>query len=131
MQFFADILKKLNQANLIQASDLYHLKETEIIDIISQTDYANALNDWRNAKKVKTSQTVPNVYYIKQPAKVRYIDPLCNGARMSTSCQLAKKMISKNLSYDMGSYVYLPDVSLWYNTNYEQTAKYSNLLRYL
>jgi hypothetical protein len=71
------------------------------------------------------------VYYIKQPAKVRYIDPLCNGARMSTSCQLAKKMISKNLSYDMGSYVYLPDVSLWYNTNYEQTAKYSNLLRYL
>ena len=112
MQFFADILKKLSSANLIQISDLYHLKETEIIDIISQTDYANALNDWRNAKKVKTSQTAPNTYYIKQPAKVRYIDPLCNGARMSTSCKLAKKMIDKNLSYDMDSYVYLDNISI-------------------
>ena len=39
MQFLADILKKLNQANLIQISDLYLLKEAEIIDIINQTDY--------------------------------------------------------------------------------------------
>ena len=95
MQFFADILKKLNLANILQISDLYHLKETEIIDVINQTDCANALNGWRNAKKVKTSQTVPNVYYIKQPAKVRYIDPLCNGARMSTSCQFAKRWLIK------------------------------------
>ena len=113
MQFFADILKKLNQSNLIQISDLYHLKETEIIDIINQTDYANALNNWGNAKKVKTAKTAPkDTYCIKQPAKVRYIDPLCNGARMSTSCQLAKKMINKNLSYDMNSYVYLDNISI-------------------
>ena len=113
MQFFADILKKLNSANLIQISDLYHLKETEIIDIINQTDYADALNNWVNAKKVKTSKTAPeDAYYIKQPAKVRYIDPLCNGARISASCELAKQMIDKNLSYNMNSYVYLPDVSL-------------------
>ena len=113
MQFFADILKKLSSANLIQISDLYHLKETEIINIINQTDYASALNNWSNAKKVKTAKTAPkDAYYIKQPAKVRYIDPLCNGTRMSTSCKLAKKMIDKNLSYDMNSYVYLPDISL-------------------
>ena len=113
MQFFADILKKLSSANLLQASDLYHLKESDIINIINQTNYATAFNNWRNAKKIKTSATAPkDVYFVKQPAKVRYIDPLCSGARMSTSCQLAKKMIDKNLSYDMNSYVYLPDVSL-------------------
>ena len=69
MQFFADILKKLNSANLIQISDLYHLKEAEIIEIINQTDYANALNNWRNAKKVRTAKTAPQRYILYQAAR--------------------------------------------------------------
>lgn len=113
MQFFADLLKKLSSANLLQSPDLYHLKESDIINIINQTNYATTFKNWRNAKKIKTSAATPkDVYSIKQPAKIRYIDPLCNGTRMSESCRLAKQMIDKNLSYDMNSYVYLPDVSL-------------------
>ena len=113
MQLIADILKKLNQAKLIQKSDLYHLKENEIIDIINNSNYLNILNNWRNAKTVQTSKTPPqNTYHIHQPAKVRYIDPLCQGTRMSDQCKLAKQMIDKNLSYNMDSYVYLDGIFL-------------------
>lgn len=111
LQFLADILKKLNTTGYIGKTDLYKLKESEIVDIIKHSKYANAFNKWRNAKSVKVSGTQPeNTYYIHHPAKVRYVDPLCQGTRMSESCQLAKQMINKNLSYDMSKYVYLDNV---------------------
>lgn len=113
LQFLADILKKLNTTGYIGKTDLYKLKESEIVDIIKHSKYANVFNKWRNAKSVKVSGTQPeNTYYIHHPAKVRYVDPLCQGTRMSESCQLAKQMINKNLSYDMNKYVYLPNISL-------------------
>ena len=60
------------------------------------------------AKKVKTSKERPeNVYYVHHGAKVRYIDPLFNGQRISKCCKLANKMIEDNLAYDMNNYVYL------------------------
>ena len=113
MQLMAEILKRLNVAESIQKSDLYTLKEQEIIDIINSSRYSNVFNNWQASTTVKTSKTLPrNVYYIHQPAKVRYIDPLCQGTRMSKSCKLAKQMIDKNLSYDMDSYVYLNGIFL-------------------
>lgn len=113
LQFLADILKRLNAAGYIDKTDLYKLKESEIVDIIKHSKYANAFDQWRNAKSIKVSGTQPeNTYCIHHPAKVRYVDPLCQGTRMSESCQLAKQMINKNLSYDMSKYVYLPNISL-------------------
>ena len=54
------------------------------------------------------SKTEPtNVYYVNHGAKVRYIDPLVKGERISNICKIAKNMIDKNLSYDMTKYVYL------------------------
>lgn len=113
LQFLADILKRLNAAGYIDKTDLYKLKESEIVDIIKHSKYANAFDQWRNAKSIKVSGAQPeNTYCIHHPAKVRYVDPLCQGTRMSESCQLAKQMINKNLSYDMNKYVYLPNISL-------------------
>ena len=111
LQFLADILKKLNLAGDIEKADLYILKESEIASIIKQSKYADVFDKWRDAKTIKISDTKPeDVYYIHHPAKIRYIDPLCQGTRMSEQCKLAKQMIDKNLSYDMNSYVYLEDV---------------------
>ena len=63
---------------------------------------------WKNAKKVKTSTELPeNVYSVHHGAKVRYIDPLFDGKRISKECKIAKKMIEDNLSYSMDNYVYL------------------------
>ena len=70
--------------------------------------YKNVFNKWRKAKKIKISKEKPlNVYYVHHGAKVRYIDPLFNGIRTSIACKIAKKMIEKNLAYDMDNYVYL------------------------
>ncbi len=108
MQFIADILKRLSDENKITKADLYKLKESEVINIIESSKYNKVFNIWKNAKKVKTSKEKPkDVYYVNHGAKVRYIDPLFNGKRMSESCKIAKKMIDNNLAYDMDKYVYL------------------------
>ena len=108
MQFIADILKRLSDENKITKADLYKLKESEVISIIESSKYNKVFNIWKSAKKVKTSKEQPqNVYYVNHGAKIRYIDPLFNGERMSKSCKIAKKMIENNLAYFMDKYVYL------------------------
>ena len=108
MQFIADILKELNKDNLIKKEDLYTLKESDIIQIIENSKLKNVFDKWRNAKKILTSKTKPkNVYYIQQASKIRYIDPLVNGVRISKLNKEANKEIQKNLSYKMDNYVYL------------------------
>ena len=108
MQFIADILKQLSNENKISKQDLYNLKESEVIDIIESSKHNAIFNIWKNATKVKTSKEEPkDVYYVHHGAKIRYIDPLVNGERISKICKIAKSMINKNLSYDMNNYVYL------------------------
>lgn len=112
MQLIADILKKLNNDNIIVLEDLYKLKENEIIDKIKQSQYKEIFNKWVNSKKVKTSCEEPeNVYFVHHGSKVRYIDPLFNGKRISNECKIAKRYIDKNLSYNMDSYVYLDNIN--------------------
>lgn len=108
MQLIADILKRLSNENKISKKDLYQLKESDVIDIIKSSKYNDIYNIWKNAKKVKVSKEEPkNVYYVHHGAKIRYIDPLFNGERISKCCKIAKKMIDNNLAYDMDNYVYL------------------------
>lgn len=108
MQFLADIIKRLNEENKIKLEDLYTLKEKEIIDIIENSKYSEIFNIWKNSKKVKTTKQEPNnVYFVHHGAKVRYIDPLFNGERISSISKTAKKMIDENFAYDMSNYVYL------------------------
>ena len=108
MQFIADILKKLSNEHKISKEDLYNIKESEVIDIIESSKYNDVFNLWKNATKVKTSKEEPkDVYYVHHGAKIRYIDPLVNGERISVICKIANNMINKNLSYDMNNYVYL------------------------
>lgn len=108
MQLIADILKRLNNENKISKKDLYELKESDVIKIIESSKYNEIFNIWKNAKKVKVSDQKPkNVYYVHHGAKIRYIDPLFKGERISKCCKIAKKMIDDNLSYNMDKYVYL------------------------
>ena len=106
MQLIADILKRLSDENKITKEDLYKLKESDVISIIENSKYSKIFNIWKYAKKVKTSKEKPeNVYYVHHGAKVRYIDPLFNGERMSKCCKIAKKYIDNNLAYDMNNCV--------------------------
>lgn len=108
MQLLADILKKLSNENKISKKDLYELKESDVISIIENSKYNNIFNIWKNAKKIKISREEPkDVYYVHHGAKIRYIDPLFNGKRISKCCKIANKFIENNLAYDMNNYVYL------------------------
>ena len=110
MQAIADILKKTNKDGLISKQDLYELSEQEVIEIVKKSEYSYAYDTLINSKKVNTSKEEPlNIYYVKHGAKIRYIDPLFNGKRISSECKIAKKMIDNNLSYDMDNYVYIND----------------------
>ena len=84
MQLIADILKRLSDENKISRKDLYELKESEVINIIESSKYNDIFNIWKNAKKVKISKEKPkSIYYVHHGAKIRYIDPLFNGKRIS------------------------------------------------
>ena len=108
MQLLADIIKKLNDEGKVTIDDLYELKESEIIEIIENSDYSEIFNTWRNAKKILVSKDKPeDVYYVNHGSKIRYIDPLVEGKRISSICKIAKKYIDNNLAYDMDNYVYL------------------------
>ncbi len=108
MQFLADILNRLEQDGKITRNELYCLKESEIIEIIEGSPYVNIFNQWRKANKIKTSQKKPaNVYSVKEKVKVRWVDPLFQGQRISNVCKIAKRYIDKNLAYMVDEYIYL------------------------
>ena len=113
MQLIADILKKLSEDNLITKSDLYNLKEQDVIDIIKKSSYNDIFNKWKKAEKVLISEIKPNgVYSVNLTSKIRYIDPLVNGKRISTINENASKLIEDNLNYKTDKYVYLENISL-------------------
>lgn len=109
MQLIADILKRLSEDGLLTKKDLYTLKEKQIIDIIMRSKYADIFKKWLSAEQVKVSNDKPEgVYYVYVGTKVRYIDPLCDGKRISQCCAKAKEMIENNLAHDTTTnYVYL------------------------
>lgn len=77
-----------------------------MIEIINNSQYSEVFEKWKNAKTIKTSIEEPReVYYVHHGAKVRYIDPLVKGKKISKECKIAKRMIDKNLAYNMDKYV--------------------------
>ena len=116
MQFLADILKKMSESGRISVADFYQMKESEVIEMILTSDYSDAFLAWQKAKKIKKAksfeQCPDGVYVVNCQAKVRYIDPLWQGERMSKACKIAKGYIEKNLAYKMEGYLYLPGVKL-------------------
>ena len=110
MQAIADILKKVSQDDLINKKDLYELKDYEVIDIIKKSKYSDVFNKLITVKNIDISKDKPDgLYFVNHGSKIRYIDPLFMGKRMSNECKIAKKMIDDNLSYDMSDYLYIDE----------------------
>lgn len=108
MQLLADIIKRLNNDNVINKSDLYTKKEEEIIDIIRKSNCSSIFNKWEHAREVISSKTKPEgVYYVHHASKIRYINPLVKNSRIYNINKSAKEMIDNNLAYDMSNYIYL------------------------
>ncbi|MCR5572425.1 MAG: HD domain-containing protein [Candidatus Saccharibacteria bacterium] len=113
VRLIADILKNLENTGELHIRDLFEKKELEIIEIIEKSKYGNTFKRWREAKDVKISRTEPNnVYWVNEVLKIRYIDPLFNGERISSVCKIAKRYIDKNLDYEMSGFLYIPGIKL-------------------
>ena len=109
MQVIADILKKVSCDGLITKKDLYELSDSEVVDIIKKSKYNDVFNKLISVKKINKSLDKPNCYYVNHGAKVRYIDSLFDGKRISLECKIAKKMIEKNLQYKMDNYLFIDE----------------------
>ncbi len=108
MQAIADILKMASKDNIVSKDDLYKYGDLNVIDIIKKSKYKDDLETLLSIKKVLTSHNKPiDKYSVNQKVKVRYIDPLYNNKRMSKECTIARKMIEKNLNYNMNKYIYI------------------------
>ncbi len=110
MFFITELLKKLKDEGKLTVQDLFDRKESDIIKIIEDSDCKEAFDTWRKATKLKVSPTPPEeVFSTNQPVKLRYIDPLWNGVRMSKACKIAKAAIDKAISFDTSGYVYIDE----------------------
>ena len=110
--FIADVLKRLEMADKLHVGDLFEKEEGEILDLIEKSEWGDIFKKWRNAKKVENSEVEPeDVYWVRDTLKVRYIDPLVNGERVSKICKIAKRYIDKNLNYKMEGYLYIPGIT--------------------
>lgn len=110
-RLISDILKGLREDGRLTIEDLYTLPESAIVQKIEDSKFQPVFDRWRTARSLKTSKEQPiNTYSVRQPLKVRHIDPLVNGQRISKTCKIANSYIAKNLAYAMNDYVYLEGV---------------------
>ena len=111
MQFLADIMKIMSLQNLITKKDLYELSEKEVIEKIENCNYAEIsqkFDMWKNAHEIKESdEKVKDKYCVSIDAKIRYINPLVNGIRISEISEVAKEEIQKALKFKTKKYAYL------------------------
>ena len=115
MQFLADVVKKLNEKNIITMEDLYELSEKDIIDKIEKSNDDNLVEcfeKWRNAKELKESeQYIKDKYCLNIKAKMRYIVPLVRKdnefVRINEISNSAKEEIENVLNYKTKKYAYL------------------------
>lgn len=111
MQFLADIMKIMSLQNLITKKDLYELSEKEVIEKIENCTYndiSKKFDFWKNACEIKESdKEVRGKYCVNINAKIRYINPLVNGKRVSEISEIAKEEIQKAVEFKTQKYAYL------------------------
>lgn len=114
MQFYADILKQMNEKNLITVNDLYNLSEEEVIEKIeneSTEDISKYFKIFRNLTKINESDTfIEDKYCVSLNVKKRYIVPLVKNlnksVRIDKISNIAKQDIDSYINYKTKKYAY-------------------------
>ena len=113
MQFLADIVKKMNEKNLITKNDLYNLSEEQVIKKIENCKYENiskCFEIWKNTTQINESDNpIEDKYCVSINAKRRYINPLVKEndqyKRISDISDIAKKDIKRCLEFKTKKYL--------------------------
>ena len=115
MQFFADIVKKMSEENLLTKKDLYTLSEKEVVEKIencTNEKISKCFRLFRNSTKISESDyPVFDKYCVSVTAKRRYIVPLVEYAnsykRINDISDFAKGKIDDYLKFKTKKYAYL------------------------
>ncbi len=115
MQFLADIMRYMNEENLITVDELYKLSEKEVIEKIENCNYKNIadnFNIWKKSNDIlESDEKVDNKYCVGVKAKLRYIVPLVRDKdsyiRINQISNNAKKDIEKCVNYKTKKFAYL------------------------
>lgn len=110
-QFIADIIKKMNNKNLMNKEDLYTKSENEIVQMIENCEYkeiSEAFKKFRKLDKIGEGENKPeNKYCVNLNIKRRYIVPLACGKRINDISLKAKNIIEKVINYNSPKYGWL------------------------
>ena len=103
MQFIADSLKLLIESNELSIDELYKLKESEIIKLLSRY---SSWNIFCNLKSIQRSEIKPDSYFVEIESKKRYSIPLCNGKRITEISKYCEYLLNDYLEFKDTRYVY-------------------------
>lgn len=103
MQFIADSLKLLIDNNELSIDELYKLKESEIIKILSNY---RSWNIFCNLKNIERSELKPDCYFVEIESKKRYSIPLCNDKRITEISKYCEYLLNDYLDFKDTRYVY-------------------------
>lgn len=114
MEIVVKVVKKLNEAGLVQIEDLYRLSEFEIIDLAKKSNILEVKTLVSYIEQTKdlyeSDEEVEGRFCIKCPAKYRYIDPLVqqndNVVRLTSISEMARKAKDDLFKIDFSKFLY-------------------------
>ena len=115
MQFWTDILKKMNEEKFITEEDLYDYSEQQIVEKIRNCPdkkISKAFEIFANSKEIERSETeIKDKYCISVKAKKRYTNPLVqiNGraTRIDVASEKGKRIIDDIKNFKDSKYACL------------------------
>lgn len=114
-ELIANIIRRLNEENVLKKEDLYKLSEFEIIDIAKNSNIIEVQKLVQNLSQAKdlfeSDKEVEGKYCIKCSAKYRYIDPLIKLdnekiTRLTEISEIARKAKNDLLKTDFSKFLY-------------------------
>lgn len=114
MEIVVNIVKILNQKNLLKLEDLYQLSEFDIIDIAKKSNIAEVQNLVKcieeTTKLFESDEEVEGKICIKCPAKYRYINPLIKDEegclRLTDVSEMARIAKEELFKLDFSKFLY-------------------------
>ena len=111
MNYISEILKKAIAQNILQLSDLYQKKESDIINILNQN--YSSWHKFTKATEIISTDQLPNQFYVSIASKKRNVIPLIKNNKIEkriTEYKQAQKIYQTIEKFQAEKYGYIPEI---------------------